>query len=179
MVRAVKYNPDIHHRRSIRLKAFDYSQNGAYFITVCTQDRANLFGEVVVGADLVSAHMQLSNAGKMVEDVLIKTIGSFDVLDLNKYIIMPNHIHCVIFIYGADTRSAPTRTVSETIQAFKSITTVEYINGVKSGLYPPFNRRIWQRNYYDRIIRDEDEYRRVCLYIDENPAEWTKDEYFV
>lgn len=175
----MKYNPDIHHRRSIRLKGFDYSSNGAYFITVCTQDRANLFGKVVVGADLVSAQVQLNNAGQMVEDVLINTICSFNGIDLVNHTIMPNHIHFIAILSRADTRSAPTGTISDVVRILKSETTVKYINGVKSGLYSPFNKRIWQRNYHDRIIRDEREYLRICRYIEENPANWIKDEYFV
>jgi len=64
------------------------------------------------------------------------------------------------------------------LQAFKSKTTVEYINGVKLDMYLPFERRIWQRNYFERIIRDEEEYQRICQYIDENPMYWEKDEYY-
>ena len=168
-------------RENIRLKGYDYSQNGAYYITICTQGRRNLFGDVIVGADLVSARVELSEAGKMTERVYTEIISSFNGFVSEKYIIMPNHFHCILFIHRADTRSAPTgmETVANVVQAFKSKTTVEYIKGVKSGKYPPFNKRIWQRNYYEHIIRDEKDYKIKWKYIDENPAQWVEDEYFV
>ena len=89
---------------------------------------------------------------------------------------MPNHFHGIIALERADMESAPT--LPMIIQSFKRNTTIEYIRGVKSGLYPPFNKRIWQRNYYERVIRDEDEYLQVWQYIEENPARWTEDEYY-
>ena len=178
----MRYNPDIHHRHSIRIKDYDYSSNGLYFITICTQDRAMLFGEVV-GADLVSAQMCLNNEGKMIKSVYLKIIESYDNITSDEFIIMPNHFHCIIDIFNnrADTRSAPTNStpkIGRIIQEFKSRTTVEYINGVKSGLYPSFNKRIWQRNYYERIIRNDTEYQMIRRYIVENPSRWTADCYF-
>jgi len=178
------FNPDIHHRHSTRLKNYDYSSNGMYFVTICTQDRAMLFGEVV-GADLVSAQVCLSDAGKMIESLYQQITESFPDVTSGKYIVMPNHIHCILKILNAgadraDTRSAPTATnaISSILQTFKSKTTVEYIRGVKFGQYPPFNKRIWQRNYYDHIIRDETDLQRIWKYIDENPAKWAEDEYY-
>jgi len=192
----MKFDPDIHHRRSIRLKNYDYSSNGMYFVTICTQDRTMLFGEVV-GADLVSAlpaktsaqpanvpiQMQLNDAGKMVKSLFLQTSASFSNAILDKFIIMPNHVHFILGISDtlrdrADTRSAPTVTLDSFVRIFKSKTTVEYIRGVESGLYEPFNRKIWQRNYFERIIRDKAEYQHIHQYIDENPARWNEDEYF-
>ncbi|MDR0221034.1 MAG: transposase [Lachnospiraceae bacterium] len=163
-------------RKNIRLQGYDYSQNGAYFITICTEDRKALFGEIVVGAGLVSARMELSNAGKMIEDVLVNTTEIFGCI-LDKYIVMPNHIHCIVMIDRAETSPAPT--IGDLVCAFKSKATVEYINGVKSSCYPSFNRRLWQRNYHDRIIRNEAEYLRIWQYIDENPLRWDEDEYYL
>ena len=96
---------------------------------------------------------------------------------------MPNHIHFILSISDAvetraDTRSAPTVTLGMFMRIFKSKTTLEYIRSVKSGIYEPFNKRIWQRNYFERVIRDEPEYQRICQYIDQNPANWTEDEYY-
>ena len=164
-------------RKNIRLKDYDYSQNGAYFITICTQDRLKIFGEVFVGAGLVPARVKLNNAGKMIERVYLETMSSFNDVIFNNYAIMPNHFHCIISIQRAETSSAPT-SVNNIVQVFKSKTTVDYINGVKLGLYPPFNKRLWQRNYYDCIIRNEEEYRAMWQYIDENPARWTEDCYY-
>ena len=73
----MKYNPEIHHRRSVRLKDFDYSSDGSYYITICTQGRENLFGDVAVGADSISALMELNHAGKMIETIYNETIDSY------------------------------------------------------------------------------------------------------
>jgi len=171
----MKYNPEIHHRRSIRLKGYDYSSSGSYYITICTQDRENLFGDVV-GADSISALMELNHAGKMIETIYNETIDSYKNITSDIYIIMPNHLHCIISISRADIESAPT--IGDVMQSFKRNTTIKYINGVKSGIYPPFNKRIWQRDYYEHIIRDEEEYNQKWRYIDENPARWREDEFY-
>ena len=171
----MKYNPDIHHRRSIRLKNYDYSSNGIYFITICTQDRAMLFGEIV-GADSISALMVLNDAGKMIDALYQETMQQFHGVVSAKHIVMPNHIHGIIAIDRADMESAPT--LSAIIQSFKRNTTIKYINAVKEGLFPPFNKRVWQRNYFERIIRNEPEHQAKWQYIDENPATWADDYYY-
>ena len=119
----MKYDPDIHHRKSIRLSDYNYSSNGMYFITICTQERAALFGEVTVGAGLVSAQLVLNNAGEMIERICIETFNNFENAAIDKYIVMPNHFHGIIVINvspRADTRPAPT--IGDTISAFKSKT---------------------------------------------------------
>ena len=163
------------------MKNYDYSQNGAYYITICAQDRLNIFGEIrtgiAVGADLVSARVNLNRAGQMIERIYIETVSLFNDVVSDNYIVMPNHLHCILSIQQrADTRSAPTATICSVIQAFKSKTTVEYINGIKSGIYPPFNKRIWQRNYYEEIIKNEERYREIWQYIDETPIRLNEDE---
>ena len=100
------YNPDIHHRRSIRLKNYDYYTTGYYYVTICTQDRQELFGKISVGADSISApsfdpasiHVELNNIGFLFEKILIETIKSFSRITLDNYIIMPDHIHMIIAI---------------------------------------------------------------------------------
>ena len=179
----MKYDPDIHHRKSIRLKGYDYSSDGMYFVTICTQDRSMLFGEVV-GADSISARLVLNDAGKMMETLYQDTMHQFHDVSSVKHIIMPNHFHGIIAIartddaiVRADIESAPT-TLPAVIQSFKRNTTIKYINAVKEGRLSPFNKRIWQRNYFERIIRDEDEYLRIWQYIDENPVRWKEDCYY-
>ena len=140
-----------------------------------------LFGEVV-GVDSISALMILNDAGKLIEALYCETMLQYQSVTSVKHIIMPNHLHGIIAINRADVdsradiESAPT--LSTIIQSFKRNTTIKYINGVKSGLYPPFNKRIWQRNYYERILRDEAEYQHIWQYIDENPAKWEEDEFY-
>ncbi len=197
------YNPEIHNRQSIRLKRYDYSIGGVYFITICSQNRENLFG------DSINNKIVLNNAGNMIGKWVIETKNKFENILIDQYVIMPNHLHCIMSIetvktVGADLCVCPDKHVcpdnemgehiSETgecvtetgehigsplraiIQWFKTMTTNEYIRGVKDGYYPPFNKRIWQRNYYERIIRNEKELNQISEYIINNPINWFNDE---
>lgn len=180
-----KYNPQKHNRKSIRLKGYDYSQAGLYFITMCTQNRANLFGEIQNG------EMILNEAGGMVEKEWLKLPKRFTNIKLHEYITMPNHFHAILEIVGATLVVVPEpsrmgkpqgfpptvkpKTVGDMIGAFKSITTVEYIRGVKNLDWEPFYRRLWQRNYWEHIIRDEQSYHRISRYIINNPKSWEDD----
>lgn len=166
------YDPNRHHRRSIRLKGYDYSQAGAYFITLCTQDRACLFGKVVNG------EMRLNDAGRMVLAEWNRLPERFPHLVLDAFVVMPNHVHGILVItdpaptvgatvVGATLVVAPT--VGNIIGAFKSRVTVEYIRGVKTSGWPPFRGRLWQRNYYEHIIRNERALNAIRQYIMENP----------
>lgn len=174
------FNHDIHHRRSIRLKDYDYSKAGAYFVTVCAWQRGCLFGEILDGA------MRLNEYGRVVETEWLKTMDVRDNVELDYYIVMPNHFHGILVITddvgatrrvarnntvhetmnhaiqrGATHRVAPTRTLqSNTIGAimgqFKSIVTKQ-INKIRDNPGYP----VWQRNYYEHVIRSEDELNRA------------------
>ena len=163
----MKYNSDFHHRRAIRLKEYDYNQVGAYFVTISTQGRACLLGAVADG------EMQLHEAGKMIERWWSELHRKFPMVETDGFVIMPNHLHGVIVItdtiVGADLRVGPVRDGTDTahqgahigaplpaiIQWFKTMTTNEYIRGVKTASWPSFDRRLWQRNYYEHVIRDD------------------------
>ncbi|MDR1831363.1 MAG: transposase [Fusobacteriaceae bacterium] len=184
----MRYNPDIHHRRSVRLKSYDYAQNGAYFVTICVQDRRCLFGEIM------NEGMTLNGAGKMIKSVLDEMPNHYDGIRLGKYTIMQNHIHLIIEIVGAGPRAcpenrqspecagqpqgvAPTRlSLNDIVHRIKTLTTKRYADGVKQENWSSFNKRLWQRNYYERIIRDEAEYAHIAEYIINNPANWDKDD---
>ena len=168
------------NRHSIRLKKYDYSRSGLYFVTICTQNRECLFGNVVDGK------MVLNNIGNMIEKWWNKIQERFDAVELDKYQIMPNHIHMIIHIVGATLVVAPspragikpaptTVTLGDIIGAFKSLTTHEYIMGVKNNGWKPFNKRLWQRNYYEHIIRTENDLNKIRMYISENPDIWDRD----
>jgi REP element-mobilizing transposase RayT len=166
--KSMRYTPDIHHRRSIRLKYFDYSSAGMYYVTICTQDRAKLFGEIV-RATLCN---HSDNADKMIVKWLKEIENKFLGIHIDRFIVMPNHIHFIVCIQGGCTGPS----LHEIVEWFKTMTTNEYIRGVKSGLYPPFNKRIWQRNYFERIIRNDSEYQRISQYIEDNPTRWVENE---
>jgi len=172
------------HRRSIRLRGYDYSQAGAYFVTVCAQNREFLFGDIVDG------EMQLNGAGRMVEQWWAELNNKSPLIETDEYVIMPNHFHGIIILVGADLRvrphsgglrvrphsgahaGAPLPTI---IQWFKTMTTNEYIRGVKTSGWAPFPGKLWQRNYYEHIIRNDDELTRIREYIVNNPAQWEMD----
>ena len=148
-------------RKQTRLKDYDYSQNGYYFITICTHNRHNLFGEIV-GATLCG---RPNNPDKMIEKWLLELENKFDGVKICEYIIMPNHLHFIISKTG-DHAGSPLRDI---VGWFKTMTTNEYIENVKNNMFPPFDKKIWQRNYYEHIIRDESDYIETKEYILNNP----------
>jgi len=195
------YNPDIHHRRSIRLKGYEYSQAGAYFVTVCTQNRECLLGEIVDG------EMRLNDAGRMIQRIWHEIPVHYSGVEVDAFVVMPNHIHGVVILVGAAPRGrpdvgnaasdtgqargpvptmssalsgqargpAPTMSLPDVVHRFKTMTTKLYIDGVKQSGWSPFFNRLWQRNYYERIIRNEDSLARIREYIVNNPLQWALD----
>ncbi len=268
----MKYNPAIHNRRSIRLKTYDYSKAGLYFITFCVQNRELLFGAIENDV------MFLNDAGKMIYAEWEKLPERFTNIQLHEFVVMPNHFHAILEIVGATlvvardtlvvaqnahheeikndeeapvgatlvvardnlvvaqnahpeetknnedipvgatlvvardtpndndgaiesnnnptddhsqspsgatTRVAPTdmvipanNTLGEIIGAFKSTTTVEYIKGVKNSGWQPFDGKLWQRNYFEQIIRNQEAYENITDYIINNPSQWKEDKFY-
>ena len=167
------YTPDI-RRRSNRLAGFDYSQAGAYFITITVRGRLPLFGDVANG------EARLNDAGDMVRRVWESMSERFPSITMDQFVVMPNHVHGIIIIrqldggeIGATTRVA--RTVGDVVGAYKSSTTVEYTWSVRTLNWPPFEKRLWRRNYYEHIVRNEESLNRIRQYIIDNPARWDLD----
>ena len=155
-------------RKSHHLQGYDYSQNGAYFITICTHQRRMLFGpnRAPVGADSISARM----AARVFREI----IGQYPAVQCRYFVVMPNHFHALVEIERAraDMESAPT--IISIVQAFKRYSTVEYIRLVKRGQAAPFDKHLWQRSFRDHVIRNEPDYRMIAEYIQSNPAFGTK-----
>jgi len=191
MLDTYKYN-----RRSLRLKHYDYSRAGFYFITICTHGKEHLFGEIV------DDEMVLGLAGEMVHKLWYEMIDDFPNVALHEFVIMPNHIYGIIEIVDnnknlnnvgvpfmgtqelvgnhnskGNHKGLPLRAmmVGNVIGAFKSLTTNAYIKMVKNNTLPPFNKRIWQRNYYEHVIRDGVDYERIAMYVVNNPLTWKDD----
>ncbi len=164
-VAIMKYNPNIHHRRSIRIKEYDYSQAGAYFVTICIQDRINLLGKIVNDV------MVLNDAGKMVNKQWLELSLRYTSIKLDNFVIMPNHFHGIIIIDQPIS-------LSKIIGAFKSITTHCYIHGIKNSHWAAFRNTLWQRNYYEHIIRSETQLRKIRDYVENNPKTWESDGLF-
>ena len=165
----MKYNPDIHHRQSIRLKGYNYRNVGAYFITICTWDRGNLFGKVADGI------MILNENGTIVENTWFDLPNHNSNIGLDAFIIIPNHAHAINPV-GGGPKPAPTEGIplSEIVRQLKTFS-AKRINNRRNTQGTP----VWQRNYYEHIIRDEDELNKIREYIKNNPANWDTDENFM
>jgi putative transposase len=181
------WSPIKQRRRAIRLRDYDYEQAGAYFVTICTQERACLFG--VIQDDKVC----LNDAGRTIEKWWFELNRKFPMVETDEFVVMPNHFHGVVIItdvpVGADLRVGPVpegehptqqgahagAPLQAVIQWFKTMTTNEYIRGVKTASWPSFNGRLWQRNYYEHVIRDDQSLNRIRQYIVDNPARWEFD----
>ncbi len=183
----MKYDPDRHHRQSIRLRGYDYTQAGAYFVTIVVRDRECLLGEIVAG------EMRLSEYGRIIAAEWQKIPARFPDVTTDASMVMPNHLHGVIVINGRGEASAakqmrrhdiagggfaPTLRAMGTLpgslgaimQNFKS-TSTRQVNILRQ---TP-GRPLWQRNYFERIIRDERELNRIREYISNNPLRWALD----
>lgn len=184
------YNPNYPCRRSIRLKGFNYAQEGLYFITLCCQNRECLFGEISNDGEIL-----LNDAGKMIKDQWLALPKRYENIRLHEYIVMPNHFHAILEILDdsvSEVESAQEKKMSDLeelpqelprqeiklgdiLSAFKSITTVEYIRGVKTNNWQTFDGKLWQRNYWEHIIRNEKAYDNISDYIINNPQKWVED----
>lgn len=164
-------------RRSIRLKGYDYSRPGAYFLTMCTAERGCLFGVIADDA------MSLNACGDIAAEEWLRSGEIRREIGLDAFVVMPNHVHGVVFInvgaivdVGATGRSPvqhagpPPRSLGAFVAGYKSAVTVR-INRVRDTPGAP----VWQRNYYEHIIRDEAALERIRRYIAENPARWPHD----
>lgn len=198
------YNPDVHHRRSIRLREYDYSSVGAYFVTFCAHGRECLFGDILDG------DMRLNEAGRVAAEWWEKLPGKFPNVTLDEYVVMPNHFHGIICIVGAgsprpmfandDVGAGFPRPVSPENQNLSGMTPEN-----QGGMTPPLRKPtlgqivgfvkyqttkqinimrdnpgvpVWQRNYFERVIRDDAELAGIREYIHFNPSKWTEDDEY-
>jgi len=174
ILRATTYNPDIHHRRSIRLKGYDYSRAGAYFITICTHGRECILG------DLVDGEMRLNEYGDIVRGEWLNLPNRFPDIELDAVVIMPNHIHAIIAIHAVgvihelplrnDTKHRRTMLIPK-IVGYVKMNTAKRINQSRN---TP-GARVWQRNYHEHVIRNEADLARIRKYVANNPRKWDMD----
>src|SRR4030095_4507850 len=188
-------------RQSIRLRGYDYSKIGTYFVTICTQNRECVFGRVV------NEKIALNSMGAMVMETWIQIPENYPDIITDEFIIMPNHIHGIIIMnhepVGAGPRAcpshveksthhnyettgtnkngqpqgvAPTFSLPDVVHRLKSLTTAKYRKMMQENSCPPYPRRLWQRNYYEHIIRNEGDLYKIREYIRNNPMNWEMDE---
>lgn len=178
----MKYDPAIHNRRSIRLKGYSYSLPGAYFMTIVTQGREMRLGEILEG------EMVLSQFGCIVLNAWQELPRHYPNVELGDFVVMPNHVHGIVVLVddslcssrgGSQTRPYDARPyeyhgLPEIVRAFKSFS-ARRINAIRGTTGQP----VWQRNYYEHIVRDQVEWERIIAYIQANPKNWQcDDEYF-
>lgn len=180
----MKFNPKLHHRQSIRLKGYDYSQSGSYFITICARERECIFGEIKEGKTI------LSHLGQLVEQEWLALPHRFPHIDLDEYVVMPNHFHGIIHIVGAGLASAQleapqfkpeqidptphTSTLGDIVCAFKSLVFKKHYDLIRNNHLDEV-AKCWQRNYWERIIRNHQEYNNIQNYIISNPERSSQD----
>lgn len=180
-----KFDPQKHHRRSIRLKGYDYSQEGAYYVTIVTWRREFLFGEIV------DQEMLLSPYGEIVQKWWEEISVHFSNVETGAFVVMPNHVHGIIYIFeerrgtvpvpkdnaidheqGGETPPLRKPTLGQIIAYFKYQATKEMNKVENTGTVTKF----WQRNYYEHIIRDETDLQNKTDYIESNPLLWDEDD---
>jgi REP element-mobilizing transposase RayT len=177
-------------RKPNRLKDYDYSQNGAYYITICTENRAEIFSNIApvpvrqglcsCRLKLCSCRLNLTEKGEIIANELLNLQNRYEELTIDKYVIMPDHIHVIFILQRRETytqerqEQSPCHTVMDIVCAYKSITTkvlnkADNIQG----------RKIWQTSFYDHIVRNEEDYIRIAKYIDNNPVKWQEDRFYI
>jgi REP element-mobilizing transposase RayT len=157
-------------RKAIRWKGYDYSLPGAYFITICIEKRKNLLS-TVVGEGLAPPETRLRPCGKIAEDQLHFLERRYSNVSVDRYVVMPNHIHFILFLRGEAGGASPSPTVSDVICSFKSLTS--RICKMRYGV-----EKLFQRSYIDHVIRDRRDYETRAKYISENPLRWHDDEMY-
>jgi REP-associated tyrosine transposase len=175
------YNSQTHHRRSIRKRGYDYSHPGWYFITLSTEGKQHAFGAVI------EWRMELSEPGRMVGRFWKSMPQRFPGISLDEFIVMPNHFHAIFQIrarhvgaplVGAHSGTKPHPSVGAIVGAFKSLTASEYLRNAQVSGWKNLPEGLWQRNFYERIIRHNRELEDIRGYIRENPAQWDTDPEF-
>ncbi len=159
-------------RRPNRLPNFDYSTPGAYFLTICIDEKKCILGSIVGGGALDAPLVQLTEHGKIVQHY-IESGNNISGVTVDKYVIMPNHIHMILFVsetVSAGTLKAPSPT---------NAVVPHFVATFKRFVHRDLGRQIFQRSYHDHVIRGEQDYRKLWEYIDTNPARWNDDCFYL
>ena len=158
-------------RKHVRLKDYDYSQNGMYFLTLCAKDKAPIFSKIVGRGLLDAPEIQLTEAGRCVQDAMIYLAEHDPTIQIEAAVIMPNHVHILLSIQaaksGASGRPRPTE-----------MRVPKFVSSLKRYTNRFCARPLWQTSYHDHIIRDDNDFLTHWTYIETNPARWTQDEYY-
>ena len=177
---------DLPKRKPLRLPEYDYSSPGAYFVTVCTQDRRCILSDVVVGEGLAPPAVALTPIGQIVEEQIQAIPARYPAIGIEKYVIMPNHVHLLVSIRDLSGGASPSPTVGTEASSSEGdmlpslFDVVRVLKSLTTRMARPFlgENPLWQRSYHEHVIRNEADYRQVWEYIDTNPAKWAEDRYY-
>ena len=160
-------------RKHSRLKTYDYTNNGCYFVTFCTKDRAHILSNIVGRGALTPPQVELTDIGKIAAEVIERTSVVYPGISIDNYVIMPNHVHLLIRISRVDGGvRAPRPTESGSVSIQEIVKAIKGITARRTGI------KLWQTSFYDHIIRDDEDYQTRFRYIEENPAKWQQDKYY-
>lgn len=162
---------EAHSRKQMRLSTWDYRQAATYIVTICAQHREHRFGRVV------EEEMYVNAAGAMVDGIWREIPTQFPSVFLDQHVIMPNHIHGILGM-NHDDWEHPQVSLASVIQWFKTVTTNRYIAGVRTQGWPAYDGRLWQRSYFEMIIRNEAMLETKRNYIMANPSNWLRDDEY-
>lgn len=165
------YSEKLPKRKPTHLRYFDYGEGHLYFITICSYNRENVFSSISVGEGLAPPEIMLSGIGNIIEEQLLELNDRYKPAFVDKYIIMPNHIHMILGIEALTGGASPSPTTHTVICALKSLVT-------RSCRHQGIDKPIWQRGYFDHVIRNDKDYQRIIDYMDNNPFRWTEDPYY-
>ena len=168
-----EFKMPFYNRKSIRLYDYDYSQEGGYFITICTEKRRNLLSHIYENGECERAVVSYTQIGRIAEAALLETAVKQGIV-LDSYVIMPNHIHAIVFI---EKNIEGNLSLGSFVGAFKSIAANRWINVCKAE--GNIAGKLWQRNYYEHILRNKQDYQEKRRYIEDNPDKWRMDEEYV
>ena len=160
-------------RKEPRLIKWDYSSPGAYFLTICTAEKRCILADIIVGGGVPDApESRLSAYGKIVEETICELDRHSPYLSIDKYVIMPNHIHLLVSVTDSGASGTPPPTPANG-RIPQLVSTLKRFTNRKCGI------SLWQRSYYDHIIRSERDYLEIWRYIENNPAKWAEDRYYI
>ena len=163
---------DLPKRKRTRLRNYDYSSTGIYFITICTKDKRQLLSKITVGQGLAPAENQLTQYGDIAKEQIELLEKRYKNIKIEDYVIMPNHIHLLISNYKLSAGASPCPTISDVICTFKSLTTRQCL---KNGFC---EESLFQTSFHDHIIRGKEDYLKIWEYIDTNVIRWKKDCFY-
>ena len=173
-------------RKSIRLPGYDYSSPGAYFVTVCTHERRCILSEIAVGAAIsrpqdAGAAVRLTAYGEIVDLAILAIPAVYPRISIDKYVIMPNHVHLLLSIHCDDSGrilSAPTEDNEDSGRQIAAPTLGTVVGQMKRRASKQAGKPLWQKSFHEHVIRSEEDYRQIWEYIENNPARWAEDRYY-